>query len=170
MSSYKSITSDNYLDIYIDKGVVVYNKEILKILESNFPRPNNGTIRTEKNFIKISKNQANIFDSNNEILDILQATEKISKNLITRNNQNIERFEYKAGTIILLCKENDDNFVISINYNDTPVTSEIVITNLKVGNGTNYITENENILFVSDTPSLLHSKWNGVPIGKIIEF
>lgn len=170
MSSYKSVTSDNCLDIYIDKGVVVYNEEIFKILESNFPRPNNGTIRTEKNFIKISKNQANIFDSNNEILDILQATEKISKNLITQNNQNIERFEYKAGTIILLCKENDDNFVISINYNDTPITSEIVITNLKVGNGTNYITENENVLFVSDNPTLLHSKWNGVPIGKITEF
>lgn len=169
--------AEHRLVIDTDKEVVEYDGVALPILDYFISKGNKGAITTPEYTIKLSKEQAVIFETTTNILvatlSLRKDTDIVFKATSVKSLQDLDKkvllgsYELKQGTVVNLYSNKINNyttFSIDINTDDLEILSENVVDTVKVGTSTNYITSTGNKLFISTT---FNCKWNGIPIGKL---
>lgn len=170
--------AEHRLVIDTDKEDVEYDGVALPILDYFISKGNKGAITTPEYTIKLSKEQAVIFETTTNILvatlSLRKDTDIVFKATSVNSLQDLEQprvllgsYELKQGTVVNLYSNKINNytaFSIDINADGVEILSENVIDTVRVGTSTDYITSTGNKLFISTT---FNCKWNGIPVGKL---
>jgi hypothetical protein len=171
---------EHRLVIDTEAEVVQYDSTSLPILDYFISKGGKGAITTADYTIKLSKDQAVIFETSTNVLiatlylapqdsNIFKATSVLSTGESPTKTDAllVGSYELKQGTTVNLYSNKINNYTtfgIDINTDGIVVLTEIVVDTVRVGTSTNYITSTGNKLFISTT---FNCKWNGIPIGKL---
>lgn len=168
---------EHHLVIDTDKEVVEYDNVSLPIIDYFISKGGKGTITTPEYTIKLSKEQAVIFETSNNVLvatmSLRKGTDIVFKATSANSLQDLDKkvllgsYELKQGTTVNLYSNKINNyttFSIDINTDGVEILSENVVDIVRVGTSSNYITSTGNKLFISTT---FNCKWNGIPVGKL---